>query len=321
MATKEYMSVKGVEIFQTGDHTDSHGETMSWDMSDLREMVANFEGGPVRLGHTSDLFLNQVADELDVPKGALVGDEQGSGQMRLGHLDKLRIKGDTLLVDLIDVPDPLGEMIKSGAYNSVSSEIDVGEDGSPKMVGLALLGFESPALESLKSLQESTLIFSLPKMFSSGRWITYTQPKVTKPKEVNMPKPKEKHLAAIDAALTEGLRVELARRRLRSKKPDTDEFEEEITRIASDQAISFNKALGVAAKLYPLAMRQYVRRVQSHVNEVAEQQGMFNEAEQFAFAAKSVASVSQQENITIPEALKLVDPKTRAIFQVGMRGN
>ena len=96
--------------------------------------------------------------------------------------------------------DAIGELIKSGAYNSVSSEINVGDDGDPQLVGLALLGSENPAVPNLKPISDAKLSF--------------TKPQITRTKEVSNMAKKEKHLAAVDAALTESLRVELQRRRL-----------------------------------------------------------------------------------------------------------
>ncbi len=132
-----------------------------------------------------------------------------------------------------------------------------------------------------------------------------------------MPK-KEKHVAAASAAIMESLRIELARKKLKGKNPDVDDFEEEVSRIADYEEVSFNVALGICSKEYPRAFQQYARRVQNHVNQVAEQQGMYNEAEQFANAARYIATVAEREGVSIHEAVKLVDPKIRAIFQVGM---
>ena len=64
-----------------------------------------------------------------------------------------------------------------------------------------------------------------------------------------------------------------------------------------------------------------MKRVQDHVNQLADKAGMFAESERFADAARYVATVAERENLSIHEAVKLVDPKVRAIFQVGMRGN
>jgi len=301
----EYMSVKSVEIFSTGLITDSEGVEMDWTVKDLKSMADNFEAAPLKAGHSDDDFNTKIADAMGIPQPLVTGhDRDGTGQMRLGHLENLRVKGNKLLADLEDVPDPIGELIKSGAYNSVSSEIVIDEDGTPSIKGLALLGVENPAVPNLQSISDAKLSF--------------TAPMIIRTKEVTMPKKKEAHLAAVDAALTESLRIELARRQLKGKKPSVDDFEQEVERISGYEGVSFNVALGICSKEYPVAFKQYVKRVQAHVNQVAEQQGMYNEAEQFAASARYIATVAERENLSIYEATKLVSPKIRAIFQVGM---
>ncbi len=169
MATKEYMSVKAVEIFSTGRITDSEGSEMDWTLDDLKSLVNTFEAAPLKAGHSDDDFNTKIADAMGIPQPLVTGqDPDGVGQMRLGHLENLRIKEDKLLADLEDVPDAIGELIKSGAYTSVSSEINVSEDGDPKLVGLALLGSEAPAVPNLKPISDAKLSFSKPQRYKCG---------------------------------------------------------------------------------------------------------------------------------------------------------
>jgi hypothetical protein len=167
-------TVVGVEIFAEGRWTDSAGNTRTWTADDLRSMAdaaqANVpERVPLKAGHTSDQFNARLASALEVPEGIVTG-EMGQGQIALGRVTNLRVQGGKLLADFADVPVPIADMVEmhgAAGFTNVSSEI-VGEivtgDGrkfGPALVGVALLGAEDPAVESLNGL-EAALVMSAP---------------------------------------------------------------------------------------------------------------------------------------------------------------
>lgn len=155
-------TVEGVEIFAAGTWTDSQGQERQWTEADLDTLLKNFKADskdaplPVKVGHTDDSFNERIADELGIPNGLLTGDE-GNGAARLGHISNVRKNGSTLVADFEDVPDVLTRMIESGFYNAVSVEIDMPEDEDPHLSGVAILGAELPAVDSLKALDTASI--------------------------------------------------------------------------------------------------------------------------------------------------------------------
>ncbi len=166
----ETRSVHGVEVFAVGSWRDSVGRPREWTLADLKAMVKAFSPGsvPLKAGHTSPEFNCRVAAALGVPVELLQGDQAGKGQMALGHMTKLALRGDKLVAGFEGVPAPLAEMIEGGQYTSVSSEIEIDNQGQLKLTAVALLGVESPAIESLAGLEaaavfgkrENALVFS-----------------------------------------------------------------------------------------------------------------------------------------------------------------
>ncbi len=148
-------SLYGVEIFATGTWIDSQGIKRTWTHDQLAAMVAAFGSGhvPLKVGHTSDKFNAQIALALGMPVGMLIG-EAGHGQAVLGRVTKLTLKGDKLVADFEGVPEKLATLIETGNFNTVSAEIELGEKG-PSLIGVALLGVEEPAVETLAGLAEA----------------------------------------------------------------------------------------------------------------------------------------------------------------------
>ena len=143
--------VYGVPVFATGEH---NGD--KYTAQDLKDMVAAFSelkgklDPPVKIGHTSDEFNKRLAKRMGVDDELLKG-EDGNGVMALGWIGSLRVSGDVMYADLIDVPEPVAELIESKSYNKVSAEVlfnfKEGDKTYPKvMCGLALLGAELPAV-------------------------------------------------------------------------------------------------------------------------------------------------------------------------------
>ncbi len=147
-AAHETFDIENVEIFRTGEWTDSTGRTINYTENDLREMADaynNLKGrfeAPVKLGHEKEQPLLK-----------------SDGLPAAGWLANLRVRGGSLLADLKDVPKKIFELIKSNAYKKRSLEVlhdfrDAADGRVYKHVaaGLALLGARLPAIGSLADI-------------------------------------------------------------------------------------------------------------------------------------------------------------------------
>lgn len=155
-------SIAGVRIFGAGTWTDSAGYTREWTTEDLQKIVDAFEAGvpaivPIKCGHTSDAFNERIAKTLGVPVETVTGDK-GQGQISLGKMTSLAIKGSWLIAGFDNVPEPIADLIEGGQYSTVSVEIEdtVGDFG-PVITGVALLGAEEPAVQGASL--ERALVF------------------------------------------------------------------------------------------------------------------------------------------------------------------
>lgn len=154
--------ITGVRIFGAGVWTDSAGVKREWTTEDLQKICDAFEAGvpaivPIKCGHTSDEFNEQIAKALGVPVDVITGDE-GQGQISLGNMTSLAIKGSWLIAGFDNVPEPIANLIEGGQYSTVSVEIEdtVGDFG-PVITGVALLGAEEPAVKGAST--ERALVF------------------------------------------------------------------------------------------------------------------------------------------------------------------
>lgn len=162
-------AVANVEVFATGTWTDSRGKTASFDRAYLETMIATFEAGnpsrvPLKVGHTDDDFNKGLAEKLGVPVAMLTGDADGQGALGLGQVSGLLLRDVTdaegkvtatkLLASFNSVPESIADLIEGGQFVAVSSEIAAGE---PQLLGVALLGAELPAVDSLKSLASAAV--------------------------------------------------------------------------------------------------------------------------------------------------------------------
>lgn len=114
---------------------------------------------PVKLGHDDDQKLLQ---EDGYPSAGLVAN--------------LRRRTDKLYADLIDVPKRVAELIKAGAYRSVSVELGVDREINNQkfpqiLTGLALLGADLPAIDSLGGI---TALYQSLQLSSEGETIILT---------------------------------------------------------------------------------------------------------------------------------------------------
>jgi len=149
MAELQTESIPGVDILRVGEGFDGGGcpeGGCSFTAEDLDAIVQCYWATrearipPVKLGHDAD---QQIV--------------QKDGYPAAGWVANLRRLGDKLYADLLDVPKQLADLIRAGAYRFVSVELErdmeVGGVSYPTaLTGLALLGADLPAVDSLKGL-------------------------------------------------------------------------------------------------------------------------------------------------------------------------
>ena len=131
-------SIKAVDIFSVGKW---NGTTIT--EKDLDDIVDAFESTKehakpmLKLGHNDDQKM--LADD---------------GLPAAGWIENLRIEGDKLVCDFIDLPEKVYKLIVDGSYRYVSSEIfwniEInGKEYRRMLSGCALLGTEMPAVMGL----------------------------------------------------------------------------------------------------------------------------------------------------------------------------
>jgi len=145
MANLPTTSIPGVEIFSTGVF---NGDEFFED--DLQAMVQ---------------ALPQTGFQPTVKAGHAEGQEQEEqarkvfGSPALGYVNRLYVRGEKLVADLIDVPRKFADLIKVGAFKKVSAEIylrfkneNTGSVLPRVLKSVAFLGADIPALTNLDSV-------------------------------------------------------------------------------------------------------------------------------------------------------------------------
>lgn len=137
----ELHTIEGVEIFSTGtwneeEVTDEHLQGMVKAFKENKNGLRPF----LKLGHDENQKLLQE-----------------DGHPAAGWIDNLRVVGDKLVADFVDVPKNIYQLIKNKAYRSVSSEvfhnIKIGKKMYERMLAaVALLGADIPAVMNLKEI-------------------------------------------------------------------------------------------------------------------------------------------------------------------------
>jgi septal ring factor EnvC (AmiA/AmiB activator) len=137
----ETKDIKGVEIFSVGTWNGDE-----YTMEDLNEMVKNFS--ELRSGLKPHLKLGHDEDQRLI---------QTDGLPAVGWIERLYVMGDKLVADFSQIPKTIYDLIESGGYKKVSSEIyynlKIGEKIYNKVLAaVALLGADTPAVMNLKDI-------------------------------------------------------------------------------------------------------------------------------------------------------------------------
>lgn len=133
--------IKGVELFAVGIWNG-----MQFKKKDLEEMATaygNFAAVlrvPLKFGHNNE---QKMTD----------------GQPALGWVTNVRVKGNKLVGDFVDVPELVFSAINNKLYNSLSIELDMdvtykGSSYPYVLTGVALLGADLPAVNTIGDLAQ-----------------------------------------------------------------------------------------------------------------------------------------------------------------------
>ena len=120
-----------IEIFKSGTHTSSNGNTKTWSNGDLDKMVEGY-----------------ASENHEAP--AVIGHPK-SNDPAFGWLDQVKRTGNSLLGTFKQVAPEFAEMVKNGRFKKRS--ISVYPDGSIRHVGF--LGAQPPAIKGLRDIDFS----------------------------------------------------------------------------------------------------------------------------------------------------------------------
>jgi len=196
MAELQTESIPGVDILRVGEGFNGGGcpeGGCSFTAEDLDAIVQAYWA--TREARTPPLKLGHDADQQLV---------QQDGYPAAGWVANLRRLGDKLYADLLEVPKQLADLIRAGAYRFVSVELEkdmeVGGVTYPTaLTGLALLGADLPAVDSLKGLA------GLYQTLQLAELKTETTRAVMVERQDNADPPPSQHLAMWDTAFINDL--------------------------------------------------------------------------------------------------------------------
>ncbi|KZN39834.1 hypothetical protein [Pseudoalteromonas luteoviolacea] len=127
MASKQNTSFNWFEIFRTGTHTDSSGNTQEFTAADLDTVVKNFspQKSPLVVGHP----------KTDDPAW--------------GWASALKVEGDKLFAQAEEVDQDFANAVENKRYPNRSVRLTKGEDGY-ELAHIGFLGGKAPALDGMK---------------------------------------------------------------------------------------------------------------------------------------------------------------------------
>ena len=184
---QNYAELDGVEVLQVGALPE---RGIAFTKSDLEEIARN----------TNQLIL----EGLHNPPGKLGHDDtqafaQESGLPASGWVQRLRVVGDKLMADFVDVPKVLMRAFKEKLYRKVSSEVYFGfshpktHDKMGKVLrAVAFLGADIPQVKGLADFFSESQPYSLTQLDAHGkkyRAMTEVNISISIPEEAEAPEP------------------------------------------------------------------------------------------------------------------------------------
>lgn len=122
--------VKGLEVFRAGDY----GEKGTFSAADIAAMAANYDAST----HEAPLTVDHT--------------EHGPAY---GWVQTVRAEGDTLVADIVRIPEDFAETMKRGAWRKRSAEIytELEGVGGPYLKAVTLLGAAAPHVKGMTDWQ------------------------------------------------------------------------------------------------------------------------------------------------------------------------
>lgn len=139
-----------------------------------------------------------AAAEVGYTPPVKLGHDESIGARAWGWVKNLRVIGERLIADLMDIPDSLAAVIRERGYDSLSAEVymDLERDSRKyrrALKAVALLGAEIPAVSDLRPLHE---LFAECKAES----VVFSERGVKMADENEVASLKEEHAAALQKA-------------------------------------------------------------------------------------------------------------------------
>jgi hypothetical protein len=133
---KQFNGIKNmwIEIFRSGEHTSSNGNTQSYSAQDLSEIANKY---------------NNKLKEDPAYKAPLVKGHPSDDAPAYGWIEMLTRKGDKLLAKVKDISSDIISQVRDGSFKKVS--ISLHNDKMLRHVGL--LGSATPAVQGLKPIE------------------------------------------------------------------------------------------------------------------------------------------------------------------------
>lgn len=255
----ETYDIAGVEIFSAGTW---NGDEYTLD--DLNSMVSNFD--ELRSGLKPYLKLGHD-EEQDLI--------QTDGLPAAGWIERLYVMGDKLVADFSQIPKTVYELIKSGGYKKVSSEIfwnlKIGEKVYSKVLAaVALLGADTPAVMNLKDIlamynleRKDLKVYKLESFKITKEGVTMTQTE----KEIQLEGELEKAKEIQKTFEAEKMQYSKELEELKSYKAKAEEEKQKLLEAAQEAKREKFVTELISAKLISEGMKENISVLWSEENE------------------------------------------------------
>ena len=122
-----------IEVFKTGEHIDSAGETRVWTVNDLDTIVELYNNQPPEEKHEAPVVIGHP--EIDAPA--------------YGWVKQLKRKGNKLLAEIVDLDENFIDLVKKRRYEKIS----VAFYDNLLLRHVGFLGAVPPAVKGLKPVK------------------------------------------------------------------------------------------------------------------------------------------------------------------------